>query len=104
MQAEDPIARVRYMDIAEGDLTWWETIGRRLEPVTPAVLLEVSDLHVDPCLHRIGRAAAAAKPSTRIIGTVLALRFATRYLMPPRTQRRASVKFRALILRTQPSV
>jgi hypothetical protein len=37
-----------------------------LQIVTPAVLLEVSDLHADPCKHRIGRAANAARYAASI--------------------------------------
>ena len=43
------------------DLARWEAEARRLEPVTPAVLVEISDLHTDPCKHRLHCAAVAAR-------------------------------------------
>jgi hypothetical protein len=63
---EDPLASIRYVDIPAADLARWEAAGHRLETLTPAVLLEVSDLHTDPCRHRIGRAAKAARYAAQI--------------------------------------
>jgi hypothetical protein len=56
--SDDPLALIRHIDIPVADLARREAVGRCLEPVTQAVLLEVSDLHSDPCKHRIGRAAS----------------------------------------------
>jgi hypothetical protein len=38
-----------------------------LKWVTPVVRLELDDLHVDPCKHRIGRAANAARYAASIV-------------------------------------
>lgn len=43
------------------DLERWASIARRLEPVTPVVLLEVTDLHRHPCWHRLHRCANACR-------------------------------------------
>ena len=58
---QDVLAHIRRIDIPATDLERWEAVAERLLPVTPAVLLEVSDLWADPCKHRIGRAANAAR-------------------------------------------
>jgi hypothetical protein len=66
MPWEDTLDHIRHIDIPPADLARWEAAGRRLEPVTAAVLLEVSDLHTDPSKHRIGRAANAARYAAKI--------------------------------------
>ena len=43
------------------DLARWEAVAERLQPVTPAVMLEVSDLPADPSKHRLSRVALAAR-------------------------------------------
>lgn len=43
------------------DLSRWAAVARRLEPITPAVWAEVSDLHRDPCQRRLRRCANAAR-------------------------------------------
>jgi hypothetical protein len=63
---QDFLAHIRRIDIPAADLARWEAAAERLQPVTPAVLLEVSDLHADPCKHRLGRAANAARYAASI--------------------------------------
>ena len=63
---QDVLDHIRRIDIPAADLTRWEAVAQRLQPVTPAVLLKVSDLHADPCKHRIGRAANAARYAASI--------------------------------------
>ena len=52
---QDVLAHIRRIEIPAADLARWEAAAERLQSVTPAVLLEVSDLHADPCRHRVGR-------------------------------------------------
>jgi hypothetical protein len=61
MDWEDTLAHIRHIEIPAADLARWEAVAERLLSVTPAVLLEVSDLWADPSKHRIGRAANAAR-------------------------------------------
>jgi hypothetical protein len=63
---KDALARIRHIDIPGAELARWEAAGRRLETIIPAVLAEVSHLHTDPCLHRIRRAAVAARYAASI--------------------------------------
>ena len=63
---QDVLAHVRRIEIPAADLARWEAAAERLQQVTPAVLLEVSDLHADPCKHRLGRAANAARYAASI--------------------------------------
>ena len=63
---QDVLAHIRRIDIPAADLARWEAAAERLQPVTPAVLLEISDLHADPCKHRLGRAANAARYAASI--------------------------------------
>jgi hypothetical protein len=63
---QDVLDHIRRLDIPAADLARWEAVAERLQPVTPAVLLEVSDLHADPCKHRLGRAANAARYAASI--------------------------------------
>ena len=62
----DTLAHIRHIDIPAADLARWEAEGRRLEPVTPAVLVEISDLHTDPRKHRLHCAAVAARYAASI--------------------------------------
>jgi hypothetical protein len=48
------------------DIQRWAAVARRLEAVTPAVLIEVHDLHRDPCGHRLQRCANAARFASAI--------------------------------------
>ncbi len=50
---EDTVAHIRHIDIPTADLARWEVAGKRLLDVTPEVISAISDLHSDPCLHRI---------------------------------------------------
>lgn len=63
---EDTVAHIRHIDIPTADLARWEVAGKRLLDVTPEVLAALSDLHSDPCLHRIWRAANAARYAATI--------------------------------------
>lgn len=57
----DPLALIRPVEIDPVALARWEVNGRRLSTVTPSVWLEIRDLYSDPCLHRVARAATAAR-------------------------------------------
>jgi hypothetical protein len=63
---QDTLHHIRHINIPAADLARWEAAARRLQPVTAAVLLELSDLHTDPCKRRIGRAANAARYAASI--------------------------------------
>ena len=58
---QDVLAHIRRIDIPTADLARWEAVAQRLEPVTTAVILEIADLHSDPCKHRLARAARSAR-------------------------------------------
>jgi hypothetical protein len=66
MPWEDTLDHIRRIDIPAADLARWEALGCRLAAVTPAVFVEVSELRNDPCKHRIGRAANAARYTASI--------------------------------------
>jgi hypothetical protein len=66
MPFEDTLNHIRRIDIPAADLARWEALGRRLENVTPTLLLAVSDLHADPCKIRLHRAASAARYAASI--------------------------------------
>jgi hypothetical protein len=63
---QDVLAHIRRIDIPAADLDRWEAAAERLQIVTPSVLLEVSDLWANPCKHRLGRAANAARHAASI--------------------------------------
>lgn len=61
MAHQDVLDHIRRLDIPAVDLARWEAVAERLQPVTPAVMLEVSDLPADPSKHRLSRVALAAR-------------------------------------------
>jgi len=66
MPWEDTLDHIRHIDISAADLARWEATAKDLEPLAPALLIEVSNLHTDPCKHRLGRAANAARYAASI--------------------------------------
>ena len=54
------------LQLPGADLARWQTAGRRLAPLTTAVLVEVSGLRSEPSKQRIGRAANAARYAASI--------------------------------------
>ena len=57
----DTVAHLRHIDIPAADLARWEAAAKRLVNITPDVVTAISELHADPCLHRICHAASAAR-------------------------------------------
>jgi hypothetical protein len=68
---QDTLEHIRHIDIPAADLARWEALGCRLAAVTPAVFVEVSELRSDPCKHRIGRTANAARYTASIADELL---------------------------------
>jgi hypothetical protein len=66
MPWEDTLDHIRHIEIPAADLARWEATAERLEPVSLALLVEVSDLHKDPCKRRLARAALAARYAAEI--------------------------------------
>ena len=63
---QDPVAHIRHIDIPVADLARWEAAAIRLINVTPDVVTAISEMHADPCVHRIWRAANAARYAAKI--------------------------------------
>ena len=63
---QDTVAHIRHIDIPACDLARWETTAKRLVKVTPDVVTAMSELHADPCPHRIWRVANAARYASKI--------------------------------------
>ena len=66
MPWKDTLEHMLDIDIPVADLARWEATAKRLEPVTAAVIIQISGLHSDPSKRRIGRAANAARYAANI--------------------------------------
>ena len=62
----DGLRDVRPILLDEDLLIAWKAQAKTLLPFTPAPALELADLDCDPCLHRIRRAAKAARYAATI--------------------------------------
>ena len=63
---QDTVAHIRHIEIPAADLARWEAAAKRLVNITPDVVTAISGVHADPCLHRIWRAANAARYAATI--------------------------------------
>lgn len=55
-----------FLQIDGDDFARWAAVARKLEPVTPAVLAEVVNLHGDPCPRRLAQCSEAARFAAQI--------------------------------------
>lgn len=62
----DHLRRIRPVAIPPADLARWEALGAKVLDLTPAVALELDGLRGDPCLHRMGRVAGAARYAAKL--------------------------------------